>query len=90
MLTRKQIEELLNATEELLSSLETKPEPTEGCCCPPDESTCDIDSDSELVSTPIEDLITNQINKHIKDGTFPTLNEAQAIHILDSINSKYN
>ena len=90
MLTRKQIEELLDATEELLSSLETKPEPTDGCCCTPDESTCDIYSDSESVSTPIEDCITTFLNKCTAEGKLPTLQEAQAIVLLDQVNSKYN
>ena len=53
-------------------------------CC---EDQC---GDSELVSTPLEDLITKQIYKHLDEGTFPSLEEAQAMHILDSINYRYN
>ena len=46
--------------------------------------------DSEQSMTPLEALISNRINQHIEKGTFPTLEEAQAIHILDSINYRYN
>ena len=93
-MNKETILELQKALEELLAQAgESKDysqsESIDGPLC--DCFTCnDLGNDSELVYTPIEELITNKINKHIKDGTFPTLNEAQAIHILDSINSKYN
>ena len=91
MLTRKQLEELLDATEELLSSLDTKPEPTDGCCCTPDESTCgSVGSDSESLVTPIEDCITTFLDKCTAEGRLPTLDEAKVIVVLDQIYSKYN
>ena len=36
------------------------------------------------------DLITNLVAKCLKEDRLPTLQEAQVIHILDDINSKYN
>ena len=46
--------------------------------------------DHEPSMTPIETLITNCINRHIKHGSFPSLDEAKAIEILDMINGRYN
>ena len=39
--------------------------------------------------TPIEEVITTFMKQCIKTGRLPTLQEAQAIHILDEVNSKY-
>lgn len=38
----------------------------------------------------IDTLITNRINKHITDGTFPTLEEVQSVYMLDQILRHYN
>lgn len=38
----------------------------------------------------IEQLINNQLEKHIEEGTFPSLEEAQVIVLLDNILSKYS
>ena len=85
MLTKKQIEELLEATEEFLSQLENKPS-TQGACCN-DKS---VDQSNEGRTTPLEALISNFVAKCLREDRLPTLQEAQIIHILDNINSKYN
>jgi hypothetical protein len=56
-------------------------------CNEPCDSDCHFESNE--LSTPIEDLITQQINKHKKAGTFPTQDEATAMAILDQINRSY-
>ena len=87
-LTREQIIKLLEATDALLDQLEAKkPMGSSVGCCGSAETTSE---DKSTPISPLEELITNQINKHIENGTFPTLDEAQTIHILDQINSKYN
>lgn len=85
MLTKKQIEELLEATEELLSQLEDKPDPQCNCCNDESEN-----QSNEEGTTPLEDLISNFVAKCLRQDRLPTLQEAEVIHILDNINSKYN
>lgn len=48
-----------------------------------EESKCDT-------MTPLETLISNRITQHIDNSSFPSLEEAKTIYILDMINSKYN
>jgi len=58
-----------------------------------DETPTEVDIDdfeSEPAMTILENLVTTRITKHLTDGTFPSLEEAQTIQILDTINSKYN
>lgn len=85
MLNREQIKELLETTEELLSQLEDKLEDQCNCCSNESE-----DQSNERGTTLLEDLITNFVAKCLKENRLPTLQEAQVIHILDDINSKYN
>lgn len=53
-----------------------------------DEEPCDCNlcSPSQEPETPvIESLIANMLDSHLKAGTFPSLEEAQTAHILNSI-----
>lgn len=81
MLIKEQSIQLLEATDALLDQLEAGKQMDS-------EETASEDKSTPI--SPLEVLIINQINKHIENGTFPTLEEAQVIHILDNINSKYN
>lgn len=54
-----------------------------------DETPTNVDFSEASSSTPIERVITNFLT-HLEPGTLPTLEQAQAILILDSINAKYN
>jgi hypothetical protein len=54
------------------------------------EDTTETDFEPEAPSmTPIEEMITVFIKSCTTQHRIPTLEEAQAIHILDAINSKY-
>ena len=56
-------------------------------CC----SGCTEEDDSEeLLMTPLEELISTRVANHLANGTFPSLEEAKAIYILDSLNYRYN
>lgn len=82
-MTRPTFEELTVAFNELMDALEKSKKEAEVAN---EESFVE----DEPSMTPLETLISNRINQHIEKNTFPTLEEAQAIHILDSINYRYN
>ena len=81
---QKAFEELLTKAE-AKSYVETECDCTTGCCS---NEPCDASDEYEI--TPIEDCITTFLNKCTAEQRVPTLEEAQSIHILDNINSKYN
>ena len=85
-MARPTFEELTAAFNYLMDALEKYKRETEAAAKAEEE----YSEDSEPSMTPLETLISNRINQHIEKGTFPTLEEAQAIHILDSINYRYN
>ena len=85
MLTKEQIKELLEATEELLSLLEDKPEDQCNCCSNESE-----DQSNGVITNSIVDCISSFLCKCTSEGKIPTLEEAQSICILEHINSKYN
>lgn len=85
MLDKELIKKLSEATEELLSQLESKLKDECGSCNNESE-----DQSNEEGTTPLEDLISNFVAKCLREDRLPTLQEAQVIHILDDINSKYN
>lgn len=82
-MTKPTFEELTVAFTELMDALEKSKKEAEAAN---EESFVE----DEPSMTPLETLISNRINKHIEEGTFPSLEEAQTIHILDSINYRYN
>ena len=100
-MSKPTFEQLITAFNELMDELEksrvaskqeTQPEepadlPCDGNCDSCEYAEC---NDSVSIMTPLEELISNRITKHLEEGTFPSLEEAQAIHILDSINYRYN
>jgi len=104
-MSKPTFEQLITAFNELMDELEKsrvaskqEAQPKEPVVDSP-FSECDGNCDSceyaegnDSVSsvTPLEELISNRITKHLEEGTFPSLEEAQAIHILDSINYRYN
>lgn len=74
------------ATEASSQSVEQDETPTridEPVCKP----CCDEDKHNTTV---IEDCIVSFLEHCTAQGTIPTLEQAKSIHILDSINSKYN
>lgn len=77
-------EQLAEAFNELLNTLEERAKEASNNYVEEDEE------EEQCTCTPLERLINNLVNKHLENGTFPTLEEAQTIHILDFINSKYN
>lgn len=93
-MSKQTFEQLMQAFNELMAELEKSkaasnktPECDDNC----HSCGCTTEGDdSEITMTPLERLISDRINKHLVDGTFPSLEEAQAIHILDSINYRYN
>ena len=90
-MNKETILELQKAFEDILTKSEAKSytEPECDCtagCCGLEET--DISDEGGI--TPIEDCITTFLNKCTSEGRLPTLEEAQAIHLLDSIYSKYN
>lgn len=92
-MARPTFEELTTAFNDLMDALEKSKRETEAelAAAKAEEEYCkNFSEDSEPSMTPLETLISNRINQHIDKGTFPTLEEAQAIHILDSINYRYN
>ena len=100
-MSKPTFEQLITAFNELMDELEksrvaskqeTQPEepadlPCDGNCDSCEYAEC---NDSVSIMTPLEELISNRITKHLEEGTFPSLEEVQAIHILDSINYRYN
>ena len=104
-MSKPTFEQLITAFDNLVHELEKSKEapkqeaqlkePTEATPSPECDGNCDSceyaeDNDSVSIMPPLELLISNRINKHIEEGTFPSLEEAQTIHILDSINYRYN
>lgn len=87
-MNKQTFESLAEVFIELLTELEK----TKSTCEVEDRDICKpcMEDDKEVVMTPLERLISDRINNHIKEGTFPSLEEAQAIHILDSVNYRYN
>ena len=92
-MARPTFEELTASFNDLMDALEkSKREAEAELAAAKDEKEYynEYSEDSEPSMTPLETLISNRINQHIEKGTFPTLEEAQAIYILDSINYRYN
>ena len=83
-MSKPTFEELTVAFNELMDALEKSKREAE-LAAAKEESFVE-----EPSMTPLEELISNRIAKHLEQGTFPSLEEAQAIHILDSINYRYN
>lgn len=100
-MSKPTFEQLITAFNELMDELEKsrvaskqEAQPKEPADLPYDGN-CDSceyaeGNDSVSIMTPLEELISNRITKHLEEGTFPSLEEAQTIHILDSINYRYN
>lgn len=84
-MTKPTFEELTVTFNELMDALEKSKRETEA-----EAANEESFVEDEPSMTPLETLISNRINQHIEKNTFPTLEEAQAIHILDSINYRYN
>lgn len=78
-----------NIEKSRAASEEAQPtEPLSECDCNCDS--CDYETSNDSTMTPLERLISDRINNHIKEGTFPSLEEAHVINILDSIDYRYN
>jgi hypothetical protein len=54
-----------------------------------DETPTKVDEPPEASSTLIEDVITHYLEQCLDAGVIPSLENAQAIHILDQINRSY-
>jgi hypothetical protein len=54
-----------------------------------DETPTKVDIPPEPSNTLIEDVITHYLEQCLDAGTIPSLEDAQAIHILDQINRSY-
>jgi hypothetical protein len=54
-----------------------------------DETPTKVDTPPESSNTLIEDVITQYLKRCLKSRVIPSLDEAQAIHILDQINRSY-